>query len=105
MKRNCPPGTALTPIIFAPDGPHAGYPTKNGGEGHGTLEDLTSRMERLEKQMMGRSPAATELSLGRVSAAPSSTIRGLSVKNKGTRTRYFGQNAPRVMLNLVSDKP
>lgn len=30
------------------------------------------------------------------------TVRGLSIKHGGSRTRYFGPASPRVLLNLVS---
>ncbi len=60
-------------------------------------------MERLEKQVMTRSPATTDLSAGRVVAGSVDTIRGLSVKNSAKRTRFFGQGSSRVMLNLFDD--
>lgn len=108
MKRNCPPSVATTPTAsgFDPPALVVPPPTKNGESsssgGFPLLEDLSIRMERLEKHVMVRSPATTELSASKISAAPSQTIRGLSIKNNGKKTRYFGQNAPRVMLNLVS---
>ncbi|TFB04039.1 hypothetical protein CCMA1212_003393 [Trichoderma ghanense] len=69
------------------------------------LEELSIRMERLEKQILERSPSRAEGGSGRgsiVAAAPE-TIRGLTVKQRATRTRYFGQNDPRVLLNLFDD--
>lgn len=64
------------------------------------LEELTLRMERLEKKVRGRGPD-TSLAGERCIAAPPETIRGLSVKRGLTATRLFGQNSSRVMLNLV----
>ncbi|KAM0665158.1 hypothetical protein ACQRIU_005419 [Beauveria bassiana] len=105
-KRNCPPGntpsatsiagdpsTIATAIAAAKNGDASGLPL---------LEELSLRMERLEKQVM-RSPAATDLSVSRVNAATADTIRGLSVKNSAKRTRFFGQGSSRVMLNLFDD--
>lgn len=60
-------------------------------------------MERLEKQVMVRSPAPTDISAGRVVAATAETIRGLSVKDNAKRTRIFGQGSSRVMMNLFDD--
>lgn len=66
------------------------------------------RLERLERLMVeGYSPSAEPRA--RPSRrhhyphvpAPAVTIRGLSVK-AGLRTRYFGQNSTKVLLNLVS---
>jgi hypothetical protein len=62
---------------------------------------LSLRMERLERHLMARSPAVSEGSGGRLVAASSDTIRGLTVKQGALRTRYHGQNSPRVLLNLV----
>ncbi|KAL5083357.1 hypothetical protein Trisim1_001759 [Trichoderma cf. simile WF8] len=67
------------------------------------LEELSIRMERLEKQVLVRSPSRAELGGGRIVAAPPETIRGLTVKRGALRTRYFGQNDPRVLLNLFDD--
>jgi hypothetical protein len=101
-KRSFPPAGGLTtnasdtssaPLIFS---------TSKNGEGVPLLEELTLRMERLEKQVMVRSPAVTELSAGRVVPATTATIRGVSIKNNAKKTRYFGQASSRVMLNLVS---
>ena len=81
-------------------------PVRNGdASGLPVLEELSMRMERLEKQLKHRSPAGTESGIGsgiRLITAPAETQRGLSVKDGATRTRLFGQNEPRVMLNLVS---
>ncbi|KAJ6784494.1 hypothetical protein PWT90_03659 [Aphanocladium album] len=106
-KRNYPPGT--TPSGASTTGEPSSLAAavaaaKNGDpSGLPLLEELSLRMERLEKQVMVRSPAATDLSAGRVVAATADTIRGLSVKNNCKRTRFFGQGSPRVMLNLFDD--
>ena len=60
------------------------------------------RMERLEKQILSRSPAGTEASGSKMLAAPPDTIRGMSIKRGALRTRFFGQNDPRILMNLVS---
>lgn len=102
-KRNYPPGAALTPTATVPEIPPSAPTAKNGDAGGlPMLEELSLRMERLEKQVMVvRSPAATDVSGGKVSAAPADTIRRITVKDNCRRTRYFGQISPRVMMNLV----
>jgi len=111
-KRNCPP--AFPPPI-AGDTRHlsdlsasSGAVARDGDALSSSLvEALVSRMDRLEKQVMvGYSPARTDYSIARghrtVGAAPD-TIRGLTIKKDSRRTRFFGQNSSRVMLNLVGD--
>lgn len=70
----------------------------------GLLEDHGTRLERLEKIILSnaKSPLlAKGFSLRAPPLASSSvTIRGLTVKG-GLRTRFFGQNSTRVLLNLV----
>lgn len=106
-KRNCPPGTApsVTSATGEPGSLAAAVAAAKNGDGAGLplLEELSLRMERLEKQVMVRSPAGTDLSAGRVVAGTVDTIRGLSVKNGAKRTRFFGQGSSRVMLNLFDD--
>jgi hypothetical protein len=105
-KRHClvssstaPPATTVT--APAPETPN--MPIRNGDQNSSHLyEELTLRMERLEKQILSRSPAGTELSSSKMFAAPPSTIRGMSVKRGAMRTRFFGQNNPRILMNLVS---
>ncbi|KAH6604893.1 n-terminal binuclear zn cluster-containing dna binding domain-containing [Trichoderma cornu-damae] len=86
------------------DGAVTARPAKPG---HSTslplLEELSIRMERLEKQVLVRSPSRADLGGGRIVAAAPETIRGLTVKRGASRTRYFGQNDPRVLLNLFDD--
>lgn len=62
------------------------------------------RVDRLEKHVLARSPARTELSSikAQLATAAPDTIRGLSVKRGVMRTRYFGQSSTRAMINLVS---
>lgn len=85
------------------------------------------RMERLEKLVVARDPSAlsdmpafpsssvlSQLNLRqqpshealRVIEASSTTMRSLTVKGRnGLRTRYFGPNSTRVLLNLVRALP
>lgn len=67
------------------------------------LVDMAARLERLEKMVSAKTSQTTEWGparhLHRVSASPV-TIRGLSVKGD-LRTRFFGQNSTKVLLNLV----
>ncbi|OAA54004.1 Zn2Cys6 transcription factor [Cordyceps fumosorosea ARSEF 2679] len=106
-KRNCPPGT--TPSATSNVGDLSSLAAvaaaaKNGdASGLPLLEELSLRMERLEKQVLVRSPAVTDLSAGRVVAATADTIRGLSVKNGAKRTRFFGQGSSRIIFNLFDD--
>lgn len=106
-KRNCPPGTTPSATSNAADSSAlaaAVAAAKNSdASGLPLLEELSLRMERLEKQVMVRSPAVTDLSAGRVAVATADTIRGLSVKNGAKRTRFFGQASPRIMFNLFDD--
>lgn len=99
-KRNCGPAmfSSGTPL---PNNDSAYGAARNGDSTNATtLEELAMRMERLERHLMARSPVASETS-GRLIAASSETIRGLTVKEGALRTRYHGQNSPRVLLNLV----
>lgn len=101
-KRNCNPGifNSGTPL---PSNDSTYGPIRNGDTGAApSLEELSMRMERLERQLMARSPVVSEGSGGRLIAASSETIRGLTVKQGALRTRYHGQNSPRVLLNLVT---
>ncbi|KAH7134740.1 fungal-specific transcription factor domain-containing protein [Dactylonectria estremocensis] len=102
-KRNCLPGmfTSTTPL---PNNESTHGSVRNGeATALSSLEELAMRMERLEKHLMGRSPAASEASAGRLLAASSDTIRGLTVKQGGARTRYHGQNNSRVLFNLFDE--
>jgi hypothetical protein len=71
-------------------------------------EDYGLRLERLEKLVLAsgaKSPLVKELNLRAPPLASSTTtIRGLTVKGS-LRTRFFGQNSTRVLLNLVSRDP
>ncbi|KAF7545096.1 hypothetical protein G7Z17_g9430 [Cylindrodendrum hubeiense] len=102
-KRNCLPGmfTSSTPL---PNNESTYGSVRNGETAApSSLEELAMRMERLEKHLMARSPAASEASAGRLLAASSDTIRGLTVKEGASRTRYHGQNSSRVLLNLFDE--
>ncbi|KAL3960375.1 hypothetical protein ACCO45_005492 [Purpureocillium lilacinum] len=101
MKRTCPPGSSGAPGATSTDVAHT--PGKGADSPSlPLLEELSLRMERLEKQVRVRSPG-TEFSGGRLIAASQNTIRGVSVKRGAQRTRYFGQNSPRVLVNLFAD--
>ncbi|OAA46189.1 Transcription factor [Metarhizium rileyi] len=101
-KRSCPPGTSSSNIV--PNNDISTTPAKNGGSpGMPMLEELTLRMDRLERHMQGRSPAPTDTSGGRILYAATDTVSGLSVKRGGTTTRFFGQHSPRVMLNVFPE--
>ncbi|KND94350.1 hypothetical protein TOPH_01290 [Tolypocladium ophioglossoides CBS 100239] len=100
-KRNCPPGSSDGAGII--NGDAAQTPAKSGESPSMPLfEELSLRMERLEKQVRVRSPG-TDFSGGRIIAAPSDTIRGLTVKRGAQGTRYFGQNSPRVLMKLFDE--
>ncbi|KAF9878900.1 hypothetical protein CkaCkLH20_03800 [Colletotrichum karsti] len=93
-KRNClPTGTASGPQPA--ESSSVFVPLRNGdGTGHSALEELTSRLDRLEKQFMIKSPAGTEFSgAGQRLPLSPETIRGLTVKRGALRTRFFGQNS------------
>ncbi|KAI3535050.1 fungal specific transcription factor [Colletotrichum tamarilloi] len=101
-KRNCLPTTATS----GPQTAESSFvPLRNGeSTGHTALEELTSRLDRLEKQFMIRSPAGTEFSgTGQRLPLSPETIRGLTVKRGALRTRFFGQNSVRVLLNLFDE--
>ncbi|POR33915.1 Uncharacterized protein TPAR_05888 [Tolypocladium paradoxum] len=100
-KRNCPPGSSGGAGMMNSDA--AQTPAKSAGSpSMPLLEELSLRMERLEKQVRVRSPG-TDFSGGRIIAASSDTIRGLTVKRGAQGTRYFGQNSPRVLMNLFDE--
>ncbi|PHH55789.1 Transcription factor lepE [Ceratocystis fimbriata CBS 114723] len=66
-----------------------------------TLDDLVLRLERLEQAVVAKSPARTDNSASKMlNAASPKTIRQLTIKSDALRTRFFGQNSPRVLLNL-----
>ncbi|GJD04193.1 fungal specific transcription factor domain-containing protein [Colletotrichum higginsianum] len=91
-KRNCVP--AITPS-GPPPAESSFVPLRNGeSAGHSALEELTLRLDRLERQFMIKSPAGTEFSGSgqRLPLSPG-TIRGLTVKRGALRTRFFGQNS------------
>jgi uncharacterized protein (DUF3084 family) len=74
------------------------------------LLDMSSRLERMEKMLAAKRPLTSETppsvtSMGKhypggtLPVVPV-TVRGLSVKGD-LRTRFFGQNSTKVLLNLV----
>lgn len=102
LKRNCLPGMFVGGTADSSAEPNNFGPVRNGETTAITsLEDLSLRMERLEKHIMAQSPAATEVSGGQFMSASTDTIRGLTVKAGAFRTRFHGQNDSRVLLNLV----
>lgn len=69
------------------------------------MEEIFARLERLERLTVERYSSGGEPKSPRGHhyphvPAPAITIRGMSVKD-GMRTRIFGQNSPKVLLNLV----
>ncbi|KAM4059235.1 fungal specific transcription factor [Hirsutella rhossiliensis] len=100
-KRGCPSASSGAAGFANNDAAHT--PAKNGeSPSLPLLEELSLRMERLEKQVRVRSPG-TDYSGGRAIAASPSTTRGLTVKREAQGTRFFGQNSTRVLLNLFDD--
>ncbi|KAI1494679.1 fungal-specific transcription factor domain-containing protein [Biscogniauxia mediterranea] len=97
-KRPChPPHLALS---------HASSSRSSVSYAHSSvLEDHATRIERLEKLLLARSPSIPETTTStrhqRPVASPQ-TIRGLTVKG-GLRTRFFGQSSTRVLLNLFDE--
>jgi hypothetical protein len=69
--------------------------------GMGFVEELAVRMDRLEKQVMSRRFSDARLGGNSLIPNPAPTLRGLSVKQGGQRTRIFGQSSTRVLVNLV----
>lgn len=93
----------------APSGDTPGFVQFNGpGSSFGNaapLEEISSRLERLERLMVEQ--RTTEQRPPKRHQyphvpAPAVTIRALSVKG-GLRTRFFGQNSTKVLLNLFSE--
>lgn len=87
----------------------ASEPSRVGGA---VIEQLGARLERLERLVLNNNAAATHAlewgslrnpyaAYGGVTGAPT-TIRSLSVKGN-LRTRFFGQNSTRVLLNLFDE--
>ncbi|CAM1509178.1 Fc.00g029170.m01.CDS01 [Cosmosporella sp. VM-42] len=103
IKRNCLPGMFPSGASVANNESTFG-PARNGETAATfSLEELAMRMERLERHLLSRSPAPTDVSVGKLLAASSDTIRGLTVKQGALRTRYHGQNSSRVLLNLFDE--
>ncbi|KAI0182063.1 fungal-specific transcription factor domain-containing protein [Hypoxylon sp. FL1284] len=71
------------------------------------LEDHAARLERLERKLERRPESTSSVAepggtRPQLSAASSITMRGLSVKG-GLRTRFFGHNSTRVLVNLFDE--
>ena len=78
-------------------------PGRNGDpSGRALLEELTGRMEKLERHLLGTQPRERDWGAPETIAAYPETIRGLTIKEGAMRTRFFGQSSSRVLLNLVS---
>lgn len=107
-------GNETRPIKRMAIGPSTGttvdggmyVPARSVGEGVTTfsmLEELAGRTERIERMMMsretGRGGRREEGGSG-IEISPE-TVRGLSIKHGGSRTRFYGPASPRVLLNLV----
>jgi hypothetical protein len=69
-----------------------------------SVETLAGRLERLERVVIGGVPPDTDAAVWRrpLEISPR-TVRGLSVKNGGSRTRLHGAGSPRVLLNLFDE--
>jgi hypothetical protein len=68
------------------------------------MEEISSRLERLERLIVEQNGPEQRPSKRKQYPhvpAPAVTIRAVSVKG-GLRTRFFGQNSTKVLLNLVS---
>lgn len=92
-----------TPVYMQLNGPAS---SSFGNSNSVPTEDMSTRLERLERLMVDRYTPTAEQKLPRRQhyshvPAPAVTIRALSVKG-GLRTRFFGQNSTKVLLNLVS---
>lgn len=88
-----------------------GLSTDRASVGVSVMEQFGARLERLEKLVLNSSPASQGSpwasardaypGYAAVTGAPT-TIRSLSVKGN-LRTRFFGQNSTRVLLNLFDE--
>ncbi|KAB5582396.1 hypothetical protein GE09DRAFT_948496 [Coniochaeta sp. 2T2.1] len=103
-----PPAKRPTRPSVAPSGDTPGFMQQNGpGSSFGNaapMDEISSRFDRLERLLAER---ATEQRPSKSHQfphvpAPAVTIRALSVKG-GLRTRFFGQNSTKVLLNLFSE--
>lgn len=92
---------ALGPGSDAPQ--HLGRDGDIGGS-H-SIETLAGRLERLERYVLGGGyPVDAEFTgWKRPLEISALTVRGLSVKNGGARTRLHGPATPRVLLNLFDE--
>ncbi|KAH8889415.1 hypothetical protein GQ53DRAFT_216107 [Thozetella sp. PMI_491] len=103
---------ALHETAMRPPGPFNGAYTGAAGMMAGSpgMDDMTARLDRLEKLLTEKrsstdhgSPASTRNSVHQPRAPTTpATIRSLSVKGD-LRTRLFGQNSSKVLLNLFDE--
>lgn len=109
VKRSC--ASSAVTGVGGSGGADAGWAGDGDSAVLPLLEELSGRMGRLEKHLMGtNSPAEmADPGLGGsgsggwrkgIDVSPR-TLRGLSIKQGGMRTRLWGPSSPRVLLNLV----
>ena len=96
MKRNC------QPVIHSDAESRADETPGYGSGPTSVLEDYGARLDRLEKLVLSERPLPNEPSsrAQHVASSPRGD-RGVPLKS-GLRTRFFGRNGTRVLLNLVS---
>lgn len=96
------PKKSCLPIHY--DTPSRGRDARSLQPTSSVLEDYGARLERLERMVLSNSKPSPDpsASTGPQPLAASITIRGLTAKG-GLRTRFFGQNSTRVLLNVFDD--
>ncbi|KAH9990551.1 hypothetical protein F4779DRAFT_257012 [Xylariaceae sp. FL0662B] len=77
---------------------------RNNKASAAVLDEHEARLDRLEKILLSRNSSVPESSnsLNQRPVASPLTVRGLTVKG-GLRTRFFGQNSTRVLVNLFDE--
>lgn len=109
-QHRAPPSYVDAPTPQAPS-TGLGVSNERASAGVSVMEQFGARLDRLERLVLSNSPASQASPWGStrdsyagytpVTGAPT-TIRSLSVKGN-LRTRFFGQNSTRVLLNLFDD--
>ncbi|KAL9949297.1 hypothetical protein ACHAQF_000412 [Verticillium nonalfalfae] len=100
-KRNCAPvGGQGNNAGSANLGPPFSSARNGDINGASPLQELASRVDRLENHVLIKSPSAAEMP--RLPLSPA-TIRGLTVKQGALQTRFFGQSSVRVLMNLFDE--
>ncbi|KAG7135928.1 Transcription factor lepE like protein [Verticillium longisporum] len=100
-KRNCAPvGVQGNNAGSANLGPPFSSARNGDTNGASPLQELASRVDRLENHVLIKSPSAAEMP--RLPLSPA-TIRGLTVKQGALQTRFFGQSSVRVLMNLFDE--